>query len=228
MSIGVPTQTAAGGYVIPIVDYLGKKANIPDWYPGGGLPPSPLVTATIVDRGMEKLPAGCDVPRALATAGEAIVRTGSQFDPNGDVGTNTEVAYYAPDVGMVCNVQSEHTTEYFVIDPAAKLVAVETYHAITSLVRLSRKVRRRASARRCGCPRVRCRRRALRLGAAAPARDDPSGVTAVRQALDEERTVRNIERKAPSRPKFVANVAIENQIGKDRGRRRSLRRRRAR
>jgi hypothetical protein len=139
MSIGVPTQTAAGSYVIPIVDFFGKKANIPDWYPGGGLPPSPLVTATIVDRGMEKLPAGCDVPRRLATAGEAIVRTGSQFDPNGNVGTNTDVAYYAPGVGMVCNMQSEHTTVYFVIEPAAKLVAVDTYHAITSLVRLSRK-----------------------------------------------------------------------------------------
>ena len=139
MSIGVPTRTATGVYVIPIVDYFGNKANIPDWYPGGGLPPSPRVAATIVDRGMEKLPAGCDVPRGLATAGEAIVRTGSQFDPNGDVGTNTDVAYYAPGVGMVCNVQSEHTTEYFVIEPAAKLVAVDTYHTINSLVRLSQK-----------------------------------------------------------------------------------------
>jgi hypothetical protein len=137
--IGVPKQDATGSYVIPIVDILGKKANIPDWYPGGALPPAPLVRVNVVDRGMEKLPAGCDVPRSLATMGEAIVRTASQFDPNGIVATRTGVAYYAPGIGMVCDMQSERDSVYFVIAPAALFGAREVFYTTTSLARLTRK-----------------------------------------------------------------------------------------
>jgi hypothetical protein len=137
--IGVPQGNSSGTYVIPIVDVFGTKANIPDWYPGGALPPSPLVTAIVVDRGMKTLPAGCAVPRSIATTGEAIVRTVSQFDPNGIVGTNTEAAYYAPGAGMVCDVIVERYSDYVILAPAAVLTGNEVFHSTTSLTRLLRK-----------------------------------------------------------------------------------------
>jgi hypothetical protein len=102
------------------------------------LPPSPLVAVSVVDRGVKSLPPDCAVPHSLATRAEAIVRTATHLDPNGVVGTNTATAYYAPGIGLVCNVASSASGIYATLDPAAPLAASEIYHTTTSLTRLVR------------------------------------------------------------------------------------------
>jgi hypothetical protein len=49
------------------------------------------------------------------------------------------VAYYAPGIGMVCDMQSERDSVYFVIAPAALFGAREVFYTTTSLARLTRK-----------------------------------------------------------------------------------------
>jgi len=127
-TIGVPRRAANGSYVIPwsLVWSLPKGAplpihtTIPDWYPGGALPPSPLVRSTVVDTGPAALPSSCKVPRSLATSGEAIVRTESLFDPTGSVATIKETSYYANGIGMVCDVRFTRGAGWFVLPPAVK------------------------------------------------------------------------------------------------------------
>ncbi|HTA38255.1 MAG TPA: hypothetical protein VK760_04225, partial [Candidatus Acidoferrales bacterium] len=119
LRVGVPKRNASGTYVIPVLDAYGVQRDIPDWYPGGALPPSPLQKTTVVDQGMETLPTACDVPRSIATQGEKIVLTSSYLEPEGAITSIVDVSYYAPGVGMVCDVESEKQLDYIVFSEPA-------------------------------------------------------------------------------------------------------------
>jgi hypothetical protein len=136
-TIGVPVRGRDGVYGIPVV-ISGLipgtgSAIIPDWYPGGALPPSPLVASTVVDRGMAVLPASCGVPHSIATSGEKLVADKTQFDPTGVVSAITETTYYAGGIGMVCDEVFSRSSSYWVKFPSAFLVANETYHMTKAL-----------------------------------------------------------------------------------------------
>jgi hypothetical protein len=134
MSIGVPVQNAAGGYGIPFNMEPGVgKTTIPDWYPGGGLPPSPMVKATVVDRGRARVPSVCHLPHDAPASAEEIVRTQSQFDPTGIVATHTDVSYYAARTGMLCQIAHDLSTAYLVVPPAAQPALSATIETVTSL-----------------------------------------------------------------------------------------------
>jgi len=136
--IGVPKRDGHGAYVIPF-DMLPSPGptSIPDWYPGGGLPPSPLLRATTIDGGKVVLPASCNVASSLATSGEEIERTMSRLDPTGEVESSKDVSYYVAGIGLVCETIDDKADIYFVFASGAALAGRSTVYMETSLTSAS-------------------------------------------------------------------------------------------
>jgi hypothetical protein len=132
-SISAPERTANGTYLISLRNTDGTTSTIPDWYPGGGPPPSPLVRVTTADRGQATLPAACGVPASIATSGERIVKTVEDFNPLGNITTTNSSDYYTDGIGLVCDVSVSRSSLYNVTAPAAYVFARETYHMTTGL-----------------------------------------------------------------------------------------------
>ena len=107
----------SGRKVIPATEsYAGKSATnfVPDWYPGGGSPASPLADANMKDLGPVKAPAACGKRAgALATHLEL---TSSALDPiEGTTNTEVQDDFVVPGVGYVCKLdvvtQQAYNTE---------------------------------------------------------------------------------------------------------------------
>lgn len=139
--VGAPVMQAAK-YVIPYAMSAkgcpGAPApvatTLPDWYPGGALPPSPLRSANAVDMGAAAIPASCGVAPSIATRGEKIVVTSTGFNPLGTVGHGTETSYFATGIGLVCTESVAISQLYLVQPPAAKRVGRSVIYTVRSLV----------------------------------------------------------------------------------------------
>jgi hypothetical protein len=142
-TIGVPVRSN-GRFAIPFTvaargcpsPYPAPVATtIPDWYPGGGSPPSPLTNSIATDEGSVAIPASCLLPRSLPSIGEKIVTVTREFDPTGIIARTTQATYYVPNVGLAC-VQITATSDiYSVAAPAARLSAHSVFHETQSLVK---------------------------------------------------------------------------------------------
>lgn len=141
LDVGVPVMKAAN-YVIPYatsakgcaVVPVPVATTLPDWYPGGGLPPSPLRSANAVDMGAVAIPASCGVASSIATRGEKIAVTSTDFSPLGTVGHDTETSYFATGIGLVCTETVAISELYLVQPPAAKRVGRFVIYTVRSLV----------------------------------------------------------------------------------------------
>ena len=112
-NIGVPVPAAKGTYVIPVHSSVSQgcigatpgpsSTTIPDWYPGGKLPPSPLARSSSTDMGTVTIPAICQLPASVPKRGEKIVRRSSDLDPLGVSRQTVDVGYYANGIGLVCD-----------------------------------------------------------------------------------------------------------------------------
>jgi hypothetical protein len=126
---GAPRRVAGGAYVIAfILSPHIFATTIPDWFPGGALPPSPLVRVTVTDRGATALPPACNVPRSIVTSAEAILRVESRVDPLGVVAGTNETTYYAAGIGAVCDISVMDSTAVFILPPKARPAGSETIH----------------------------------------------------------------------------------------------------
>jgi len=112
-SYGLP-ETSGSKRVIPATEsYAGKSGTnlVPDWYPGGNLPASPLATESMRDLGQQKAPSTCG--KRAGTLATHLESTFTQLDPI--VGfTNKEVQdfYVVPGLGYICKLDSVVQNNY--------------------------------------------------------------------------------------------------------------------
>lgn len=141
LDVDVP-QMKSGAYVIPY-ETTAKgcmpapapvATTLPDWYPGGALPPSPLRTAKAIDMGAAAIPASCDVAPSIATRGEKIAVTRTDFSPLGDVAHSAETSYFAAGIGVVCTETVTTSEQFAVQPPAAKYIGRTVIHTVRTLV----------------------------------------------------------------------------------------------
>jgi hypothetical protein len=100
-----------GSEVIP-VKINGQTTYVPDWFPGGGEPLSPLeyYSSKIISLG--KAPTTCGAQSGAAAYD--VRETGYSLDPvGGELGTQTEDFYDSPTLGLVCSVD---VVQYSVYD----------------------------------------------------------------------------------------------------------------
>ncbi|HEY1976369.1 MAG TPA: hypothetical protein VGG89_07490 [Candidatus Baltobacteraceae bacterium] len=124
LDVGVPVMKS-GAYVIPYATSAKGCSSaptpvattLPDWYPGGALPPSPLRSANASDMGAAAIPASCGVAPSIATRGEKIVVTVTEFNPLGNVNHSVETSYYATGIGLVCSEVETISQEYALQPP---------------------------------------------------------------------------------------------------------------
>ncbi|HZZ00690.1 MAG TPA: hypothetical protein VFE36_14065 [Candidatus Baltobacteraceae bacterium] len=141
LDVDVPVMKS-GTYVIPY-EATAKgcmpapapaATSLPDWYPGGALPPSPLRTANATDMGAAAIPASCGVAPSIATRGEKIAVTRTDFSPLGVVTHGVETSYFATGIGLVCTETVTISEQFAVQPPAAKYIGRSVIHTVRSLV----------------------------------------------------------------------------------------------
>lgn len=107
-------QSSGSGEVIPATEsYDGQSATnlVPDWYPGGGAPASPLAIASMTDAGTTKAPTKCGT-RAGSVATH-LTSTLVQLDPvAGFTLTDVQQFYVVPGVGYICKLDASVQTSY--------------------------------------------------------------------------------------------------------------------
>ena len=119
-TIGTPVPAPSGtpGYVIPVTQtFVAASPSpgvspqptatpaayaIPDWYPGGAQPPSPLQSDKATDKGSVSIPAACNLDSSIATTAEQIEDVYNDVDPFGSMDQRTTDSYYAQGIGLVC------------------------------------------------------------------------------------------------------------------------------
>lgn len=133
--IGVPVKQH-GSYVIPITTYPGKhQSTIADWYPGRAMPPSPLVTASATDKGSVAIPGACNVPKSIATTAELVASAQQGLDPTSSEFAYTQLSYYAPGVGLVCETWKQIYELYHVTGLGAINQGTYTFEGTESLTK---------------------------------------------------------------------------------------------
>jgi hypothetical protein len=104
-SFGLPAKQS-GHEVIPATEsYAGMSATnfVPDWYPGGNLPTSPLATAKSTDLGPIKAPSAC--AKRAGTLATHLQSTSSALDPvAGTLTTDVLDTYVVAGVGTICSL----------------------------------------------------------------------------------------------------------------------------
>lgn len=141
LDVDVPVMKS-GAYVIPYETTAKGCASaptptattLPDWYPGSALPPSPLRTAKATDLGAAVIPASCGVAPSIATRGERIAVTRTDFNPLGVVAHAVETSYFAAGIGVVCTETVTTSEEFAVQPPAARYIGRSIIHTVRSLV----------------------------------------------------------------------------------------------
>lgn len=106
---GLPFEQG-GAEVIPVK--LGRNTTyVPDWFPGGGQPLSPLESLSVVIASFANTPAACG-----SQAGQAaydIHQTGYGLDPVGGLYVTTQTDEYdSPTQGMICSVVNNQFAFY--------------------------------------------------------------------------------------------------------------------
>ena len=128
--VGRPVRSG-GRYAIPVEMYRAstcsgpvqvQKGFSPDWYPGGGLPPSPLSQSTTTDEGVAAIPSDCNVAPSVATRAEKLVLSASDLNPLGGFTSTTHAQYYAQPLGLVCD-EVKLTVESVGVGIGAVLIA---------------------------------------------------------------------------------------------------------
>jgi hypothetical protein len=114
---GLPLMKSSHEVIPATESYAGKSATnfVPDWYPGGALPKSPLATASTSDLGAVKAPASCG--KRAGVLATHLESTFSSLDPvEGNIITEVLDDYVVPGVGYICTldavVQKTYDTEY--------------------------------------------------------------------------------------------------------------------
>jgi hypothetical protein len=112
-SFGLP-QAGVSGEVIPVAaSFAGQTGMnlVPDWYPGGGQPPSPLATEKSMDFGKVKAPSTCG--KQANTTSTHIQTAFSQLDPAaGTVESEITDLYVVPGVGFICKLDTDTVGSY--------------------------------------------------------------------------------------------------------------------
>jgi hypothetical protein len=107
-------QSSSSGEVIPATEsYDGQMATnlVPDWYPGGGAPSSPLAIASMTDTGSTKAPAKCG--KRAGSVATHLTSTYVQLDPvAGFTLTDVQQFYVVPGVGYICKLDASVQTYY--------------------------------------------------------------------------------------------------------------------
>lgn len=141
LSVGVPVRIH-GKYIIPVEIRQANSCKGPvisgeipafDWYPGGKLPPSPLVTANSTDEGRVAIPSACHVPPSVATTAEKILRRRTAVNPFGVFEEQRDSLYYAQPLGLVCTDSNARQVSYlFGHFPAASEVQTTNIKSMQS------------------------------------------------------------------------------------------------
>jgi hypothetical protein len=112
-SYGLP-QAGSSGEVIPATEsYAGQSATnlVPDWYPGGGAPLTPLATESTRDLGQVAAPATCGTQAKTVATHIAISET--QLDPvAGFTATDDQNLYVVPGTGYICKLEVDTQRNY--------------------------------------------------------------------------------------------------------------------
>jgi hypothetical protein len=107
-------QAGASGEVIPVTASYGGQTGtnlVPDWYPGGGQPASPLATYQSIDLGQVKAPSTCGTQSG--TTSTHIQTVYSQLDPAaGFVESDVTDTYVVPGIGFVCKLDTDTVRNY--------------------------------------------------------------------------------------------------------------------
>lgn len=136
-SFGLP-QAGASGEVIPATEsYAGQSATnlVPDWYPGGGQPSSPLATETSTDLGQGPAPSTCGTK--AGTSATHIKTTFTQLDTiEGLTESDVTDLYVVPGVGYICRLETDTVNNYHneVLGTLANTQVTKTTQVLTSYV----------------------------------------------------------------------------------------------
>ncbi len=135
INVGTPRPAPTGAPVIPIVITVPSSTPqvlaVPDWYPPG---PLTLAAETDQDLGPAPLPAACNVPAAVATSGNKLVRTNTRFDTIfGEIERDVDTVYTVVGIGVVCTQLADQLTAYYDYTSQGSLFSAVPQQ-ITSLV----------------------------------------------------------------------------------------------
>jgi len=107
-------QKSKSGEVIPATEsYDGQMGTnlVPDWYPKGGAPSSPLAIASMTDTGTTKAPAKCG--KRAGSVARHLTSTLVQLDPvAGFTLTDVQQFYVVPGLGYICKLDASVQTNY--------------------------------------------------------------------------------------------------------------------